>query len=459
LEQIRSQAPNHVAAFGIDCFSVNREQKTLAQVKSLFQSMLTVRKYYKDKNGVRRPCKTMMVRGQARLPVIPQIKQITQKVRGKHISGNLVWEFQPVPDAKCCKKKRCLAQFTHKDDARVLAVRAIFERNNVSSDQRKMLVREAWLSTLQVSTGDDFTTPVCMTAACKIIGCSRQWLSLKQPTRTTRTKGEANSARAHKQADVVAWLHALKERLDVMPDQSWRMTHEPSKRRVYEKYKEDGNDCSPTLFYDTWRLNFPEIRCRKHCRFAKCDFCIERRAILQDQTRLADHPLAKERLTLHLTWAHSRERGLYHKKQAEALSNPKDVMSISLDGTDQMINGFPHFWEAGKSSSKGKRLNVHTQIGLVHGHKPMIFVAYEDVAGDPNWTIECVYRMIRRQEMTSEKLPSVLYVQLDNCFRENKNTYVLAWFAWLVERRVFKQVLTVIFRSFLISPSLPCFSF
>ena len=34
------------------------------------------------------------------------------------------------------------------------------------------------------------------------------------------------------------------------------------------------------------------------------------------------------------------------------------------------------------------------------------------------------------------KLPPVLCLQLDNCFRENKNSYVVNFVGWLTERGI-----------------------
>ena len=112
-----------------------------------------------------------------------------------------------------------------------------------------------------------------------------------------------------------------------------------------------------------------------------------------------------------------------------------------MDGTDQMINGFPHYWQTSKKDAKGKRLYLHTQIAIVHGSQTYAFVAHEDIAGDPNWTIETLYRVLRAEERKRPLgLPKTLYLQLDNCFRENKNAYVIAWLCWLIERHVFDEV-------------------
>jgi len=37
-------------------------------------------------------------------------------------------------------------------------------------------------------------------------------------------------------------------------------------------------------------------------------------------------------------------------------------------------------------------------------------------------------------------MPPVLYLQMDNCSRENKNWKMFGYIAWLVETRVFAKV-------------------
>ena len=75
----------------------------------------------------------------------------------------------------------------------------------------------------------------------------------------------------------------------------------------------------------------------------------------------------------------------------------------------------------------------------------MFVVPESRVHSDPNLTIECLQRTIASVEENEGYLPPILYVQLDNCFRENKNAYVVAYLTWLVERKVFKKI----FMSFL----------
>ena len=55
---------------------------------------------------------------------------------------------------------------------------------------------------------------------------------------------------------------------------------------------------------------------------------------------------------------------------------------------------------------------------------------------DCNIVINIILDILSRQR----HIPPVLYLQLDNTARENKNQYLLAFLAYLVEQRVFKEV-------------------
>jgi hypothetical protein len=108
--------------------------------------------------------------------------------------------------------------------------------------------------------------------------------------------------------------------------------------------------------------------------------------------------VAKDRVHQHCKWAHARERAFYGMKKQEAVSNPKGCMSLAIDGTQQMPYGMPHFLQKTKGDGTYTRVKWHTQIVLMHGSTPQVFLAKEDIAGDPNWTIDTLYRALRREE-------------------------------------------------------------
>ena len=113
-----------------------------------------------------------------------------------------------------------------------------------------------------------------------------------------------------------------------------------------------------------------------------------------------------------------------------------------LKGTSKFPAGFPHYWESSKQDKlNGERLKIHIEIACVHGSNPKIYLAYEHLASDPNMTCEVLYRtLIGEQKLRKGKLPKILYLQLDNCIRENKNTIVFTFLCWLLERGIFAHV-------------------
>ena len=87
------------------------------------------------------------------------------------------------------------------------------------------------------------------------------------------------------------------------------------------------------------------------------------------------------------------------------------------------------------------RLKTKIMIDIVHGFGVNMYLLPLDVANGPDESIECLQRTLKKEEIRrGGKLPPTLFLQFDNCFRENKNTYMLAYLAWLVERGVFNRI-------------------
>jgi len=80
--------------------------------------------------------------------------------------------------------------------------------------------------------------------------------------------------------------------------------------------------------------------------------------------------------------------------------------------------------------------------GRRHGSR---FLGWENLKSNPYPVCECLNRTLQAEEKIRGVLPDTLYIQTDNCIRENKNTYTEKYLEWLAERKVFKQV----FASFL----------
>ena len=113
-----------------------------------------------------------------------------------------------------------------------------------------------------------------------------------------------------------------------------------------------------------------------------------------------------------------------------------------MDGTDQAATGIPRFGELRKADGN-LRLRSHLMIAMAYnGINEDIYVydTLDNIYRDSNLTIECLHRTLVKYEDKYGFLPEMLNLQLDNCVRENKNSYLFAFLAWLVERRVFSKI-------------------
>lgn len=78
---------------------------------------------------------------------------------------------------------------------------------------------------------------------------------------------------------------------------------------------------------------------------------------------------------------------------------------------------------------------LHTSTA--EGKMPFVFHDVKHIPHDSNLTIYCLTEALKAAQ---DYLGKVLFLQMDNCFRENKNKFVLSFAALLVERDFFEEV-------------------
>lgn len=158
--------------------------------------------------------------------------------------------------------------------------------------------------------------------------------------------------------------------------------------QVHEMYAEGTtNPLSPTHFRRMWEEEFRDVVIPKTNRFSKCGVYLlitEHIRCTQDKK---DRVSWTQRKQLHMD-QQAGERKKYYKHQKKAVSYPDKYLSIIIDGMDQSKTHLPHW-------------------------------------------IQCSKR---------GKLPPVLYLQLDNCYRDCKNIHILGFCALLLKAGVSKKV-------------------
>lgn len=137
--------------------------------------------------------------------------------------------------------------------------------------------------------------------------------------------------------------------------------------------------------------------------------------------------------------SYRKERERYYLNRERARHDPQKYISIIIDGMDQSKTDLPHFATKTKSSSALWTLQTHISGGIVHGRRTFALIDLMLWPHDSNLTINVLLHILL-SIAAADTLPAVLYIQFDNCTRENKNKFVLGFLALLVHLGVFKEV-------------------
>ena len=134
------------------------------------------------------------------------------------------------------------------------------------------------------------------------------------------------------------------------------------------------------------------------------------------------------------------ERLEYKKKRDRAILDPSSVWSLIIDGADQTAFGLPHFSSHTKSE-RGHSLKVKLVGMLEHAieNKLRLLTMTEEHQTGANHIVESLHRFLMDRSLYGDVPPS-LYLQVDNCSRENKNRFFLAYIESLVVWKVFKEI-------------------
>ena len=104
---------------------------------------------------------------------------------------------------------------------------------------------------------------------------------------------------------------------------------------------------------------------------------------------------------------------------------------------DQNKTSIPHFHVLPKALASLHQLRTHIVGVIVHGKGTETYVAEgQRWPQDTNLTLTVLLKAIVKHKTTQE----VLYLQMDNCCRENKNKWVLCFCFLLVKMKIFKKV-------------------
>lgn len=195
--------------------------------------------------------------------------------------------------------------------------------------------------------------------------------------------------------------------------------------------------CKRATLYKLFKNELSMVKFPKKTRLGRCDECIKLSQLRSKATTLNLKNIFREKRKEHmlLVWA---ERATYTTRRVEAVTFPEDVLSIAIDKSSPIP--FPLIVPYSKSSSKTKfKLSVFG--GISHGNNTRTCIILPPIyRDDPNMAISVLWTFIRDTLKSSVHRPSKLYVQMDNCAKENKNRWLIAFCALLLKLRIFVNV-------------------
>ncbi|CAM9584489.1 unnamed protein product [Ectocarpus fasciculatus] len=185
---------------------------------------------------------------------------------------------------------------------------------------------------------------------------------------------------------------------------------------------------------------------KKAMRFTKCDVCTLANEALDVERKkggVGTMTAAMETIKRHLLDHYEdvkKSRLAYMAAKMLACANPLELLCIAIDGADQSAFATPYFCQETKDSVKGWKMRMKLIGALVSGRMCMFYTLGSNWESGANLTIEVLHKTLVKLVSTlqpGQQLPRRLWLQMDNCSRENKNRFFLAYLHLLVHYGVF----------------------
>ncbi|KXJ18305.1 hypothetical protein AC249_AIPGENE23463 [Exaiptasia diaphana] len=353
----------------------------------------------------------------------------------------------------CCKANKCMKAFETEE---IKKWRKPFWEK--SQDKQRQYLLNAFALSLYYSREThqrrfSFSVngkAVCHNAWYKILGISHGWFyGLLRQYEEGRASGESNRCgvtwMTSRMRIAIVWL---KRHVESSGD---RMPHEDriclpscqSKNEIYKLYLSDCKNgkidfvCKAS-FKQMWRQHFSKVIIPKQNKFTKCGVCTLLKHSLRNTQDVKEREKLSDKRKVHLE-QQCAERNHYYANRLKAELEPEKYLSLIVDGMDQAKTNLPHVTTISKTE-QSHYLKSHVTGAISHGHRRVFsFVDLLQWKHDTNLTLNVLLQIFLR--IAKEKrLPPYLLLQMDNCYRECKNKYVMAFASYLVEIELFKEV-------------------
>jgi hypothetical protein len=219
-----------------------------------------------------------------------------------------------------------------------------------------------------------------------------------------------------------------------------------SRHSLFEQLQENGrirSSLSISTFYRWLAKLFWFVSFRKWTPFSKCDVCVRLKQRLLGGAGTDTQQGIKEELQAHRDLvAMARLRLAFRSLIASAL--PLLFLHIIMDGMDSAKTWSPHVTTHAIASKgltdKGENLKTKLTGVLAEGHWFQGIVTYPHYKEGANIMVTILHQALHKHVQWYGSLPPVLFLQMDNCGRDNKNHTMLAYLGLLVQHGVFTEI-------------------
>lgn len=215
--------------------------------------------------------------------------------------------------------------------------------------------------------------------------------------------------------------------------------------------KRIGKPLCDSKFYRLWKNHAAHIElARWKGDFAICDEC-QKYARNDSSPHLSNKERKDNRVLFkrHLKTCQLCRKG-YYDRQVKAILNPNSYMSIICDGCDSNTTTLPNMKTQSKSEQSLSENMIKCKLMGVRVHamrdRDYLYLAPPFAAESLAWNfmLECLMRTLKQEEQfrldNGMSWPRILYIQLDNTSKDNKNVFVKAFFSWLIIIGIFDEI-------------------
>ena len=200
-----------------------------------------------------------------------------------------------------------------------------------------------------------------------------------------------------------------------------------AKTTLYSMYKSSweadkmpiGSLPSSSMFYTVLEDQFSHVKFLRKTLLGRCDFCmsipLKKKSITNEEEALAFKAACQAHYQLH-----SNEHLLYGNRTHTSQMHPNRVLHLVLDCPDSY--DLPHIVPVTKDTAMDPKLPVHAVGCINHSLQRRDFTFFTgQYSKNPNLLLTVLYLHLVDQFIVHKKHPPILWLQLDNCFKENKN--------------------------------------